>query len=227
MTTHAEELSVLGLSRDELRKLPAALRKKIAAALGPKETLSGDWLLVGARDERLVPVVTRAMAALPRIASARQAEISERNIESLVDILLSDTPRAKVDADLELDNAELRAAYIKQTATLTGAQVRAASGLSPKNKSEPASRWKREGKVFAVRRGGIDIYPAFQFADGAPLPALKAVLAALPGALTPWQTALWFASGNGWLDGAAPQERLATPDEVIAAARQLATPAAG
>ncbi len=227
MATQADGLSLLDLSRDDISKLPAALRKKIAASFGPEEKLSGEWLLVGAQQAWLLPVLTSAMRTLPRLASARRSEISEQNIKQLVDILLSDAPRSEVDADIEMDNAQLRAEYLREVSTLTGAAVRAASGLAPKNKSEPASRWKREGKIFAVRRGGVDLYPAFQFADGAPIPAVKAILAALPNDLTPWQIALWFASGNGWLDGATPQERLNAPDEVVVAAKQLANPAIG
>ena len=105
--------------------------------------------------------------------------------------------------------------------------MRAASGLKPRNRSEPTSRWKREGRLFAVRRAGVDLYPSFQFADGAPLPVIKDVLAALPGHMTGWQIAMWFGSGNGWLDGAEPQDRLSDPDAVVDAARKLADSAVG
>ena len=38
---------------------------------------------------------------------------------------------------------------------------------------------------------------------------------------------MWFASGNGWLDGDEPKERLSDPDAVVDAARRLADPALG
>lgn len=227
MAQQPEPLSLLDLSADDIAKLPAALRTKIAAAFGRRNDLSGKWVIVGAGQDWQADLVRGAMRALPRIATERRHAISERNIESLVDILLSGAPRAQVDEDLEFDNAKLRADYLQSTPTLTGAGVRAASGLKPKNKSEPASRWKREGKIFAVRRGGVDLYPSFQFADGVPLPVMKQVLAALPEDLTPWQIALWFASGNGWLDSAAPQATLAAPDNVVDAATRLSEPAVG
>lgn len=227
MTADTNELSLLGLSRDEISKLPSAIRRKIAAAFDPTEELSGDWLLVGARQAWLLPILTSTMRSLPRLASARRDELSEQNIRQLVDILLGDIPRAEVDADIEMDNAEIRAAYLRETKLLSGAAVRAASSLAPKNKSEPASRWKREGKIFAIRRGGADLYPAFQFADGSPHSSIKVILEALPENLTAWQIALWFASGNGWLDGAAPQDCLNRLDEVATAARQLANLAIG
>ncbi|MCY4549385.1 MAG: hypothetical protein OXC28_13555, partial [Defluviicoccus sp.] len=135
--------------------------------------------------------------------------------------------RARVETELTVDNARLRADYLRETPLLTAAGIRAASGLGPRNRSEPASRWKREGRLFAVRRSGIDLYPAFQFADGSPLPPVKAILAALPAGMTGWQTALWFASSNGWLGGAAPQERLSDPEAVVAAAGRPCGPAVG
>ena len=96
-----------------------------------------------------------------------------------------------------------------------------------KNASEPASRWKREGRIVAVRHRGRDLYPAFQFADGQPRRVIKDILAQIPASLTAWQIALWFASGNGWLDGATPEERIDAPGEVVEAALHLATPAEG
>ena len=91
----------------------------------------------------------------------------------VLDVILSDAPRPRVENELEIDNARLRSRYFQETPLLTGAEVRAASGLNPRNKSEPASRWKREGRLFAVRRSGVDHYPAFQFADGAPRPVIR------------------------------------------------------
>jgi hypothetical protein len=51
---------------------------------------------------------------------------------------------------------------------------------------------------------------------------IKPVLAALPGALSPWQRAFWFVSTNGWLGDKAPADRLGDPDAVLAAARREA-----
>ena len=57
--------------------------------------------------------------------------------------------------------------------------------------------------------------------------AMRDVLSALPEGMTAWQKALWFASGNGWLDGAEPQRRLNDGLRVVEAARRLADPADG
>ena len=89
------------------------------------------------------------------------------------------------------------------------------------NPSEPASRWRREKRVFAVRKGRAQLYPRFQFADGQPLPVIKQVLKRLPAGMTPWQIAFWFRSGNGWLDGRSPEEALGDEDHVLNAADRL------
>ena len=182
---------------------------------------------MGEGAEGLTEVLERALEALPPLAAERGYRLSEANIEKILDVILADAPRHRVENELEIDNARLRSRYLQETPLLTGVEVRAASGLKPRNKSEPASRWKREGRLFAVRRSGVDYYPAFQFADGAPRPLVKAILAALPEEMTGWQIAMWFASGNGCLDGDEPQERLSDSDAVVEAARRLAEPAPG
>ncbi len=222
-----EALSLIDLTPGEIERLPASLRRRIGGSSRPEDSPPGAWLLVGERTEGRAELLERALEMLPTLAAERGYRLSEANIEKILDVILSDAPRPRVENELEIDNARLRSRYIQETPLLTGAEVRAASGLKPRNRSEPASRWKREGKLFAVRRSGIDHYPAFQFADGSPRPVIKAILAALPKDMTGWQIAMWFASGNGWLDGEEPQERLSDPDAVVEAARSLADPAVG
>lgn len=223
----SEALSLIDLTPEEVERLPADLRRRIGVSARTKDCPSGAWLLVGEGAEGLTELLERALDALPPLAAERGYRLSEANIEKILDVILSDAPRHRVENELEIDNARLRSRYLQETPLLTGAEVRAASGLNPRNRSEPASRWKREGRLFAVRRSGVDHYPAFQFADGAPRPVIKEILAVLPKEMTGWQIAMWFASGNGWLDGAEPQERLSDADAVVDAARRLADPAVG
>ncbi len=223
----SEILSQIHLTPAETAGLPAPIRRKIEAAFGPIDKANGDWRLVGSRSEPVAALVDKALMRLPAIATVHAEMIRKRNIDKLLEIIAADMPHADVDANLELENAEMRAEYLGETRLLTAVQVREQSGLEPRNKSEPASRWKREGKIFAVRKGGVDFYPAFQFEDGAPKPVIKKVLAELPDDLSSWQTAFWFDSGNGWLDGAEPQDCLDQPDNVIEAARMFARPAIG
>lgn len=219
-----ESLISVGLDADDLRALPETLREQCGVL---REGPSGDWTLVGTRDTELAQLLRRVLTRLEPMVVVHRQRLSERNIDLLLESILPDAPRPDVRAALELDNAALRADYLRETPVLTGAEVRAASGLSPKNTSEPASRWKREGRIFAVRHRGRDLYPTFQLADGQPRSVIKNILAVIPSSVTPWQVAMWFASGNGWLDGAEPQECLDAADEVVEAARDFANPVEG
>ena len=129
--------------------------------------------------------------------------------------------RADVYVRIERKNAEMRARYLQTTNLYTAEDIWA---LNP---SAPSSEWKREGRIFAIHDGEKDLFPAFQFADGKPLPIIKEILEALPDYLSPWQTAFWFESGNGWLGGKTPQECLKNESEVIDAAEQLSSPTIG
>ncbi len=222
-----ESLSLINLAPNDIAKLPARLRKRISASSRSKDTVSSVWLLVGGATAEFAELIERTVETLPLLAAERRSQLTEANIEKILDVILPDAPRARVETELDIDNARLRSEYLKETPLLAGVEVRAASGLHPRNKSEPASRWKREGKLFAVRFQGIDLYPAFQFVDGVPRPVIKEILAALPNDMTGWQIAMWFASGNGWLDGAEPQDCLSDPNAIVDAARKLADPAVG
>ena len=123
---------------------------------------------------------------------------------------------ADIDREIARKNAELRAKYLRTTELYTAEDIQG-----------PSTMWKREGRVFAVQRDGEDLFPAFQFADGKPLPIIQKILAALPDYLSPWQTAFWFQSANGWLDGKTPQKCLKNESEVIYAAEQLGNLAIG
>lgn len=133
-----------------------------------------------------------------------------------------------MDRELTQDNAELRAQYFREVPTFTAADIhRLMHGPQLNNPSEPASRWRREKRVFAVRNGRARLFPCFQFADGRPLPVVRQVLKRLPADMTSWQIAFWFRSGNGWLDGRSPEEALGDEDSVLDAANRLRDPAVG
>ena len=205
------------LEAEEVQDLPPQVRGR----LGEAAMEGGEWLVVHASWPfgSMVDRLNRLTAMRGEVW--RSSQNLDRMLAWLVDA------GSGVEAELAIDNLELRQEYLDETPTLTAAQIHQMSGLGSRNTSEPASRWKSEGKTFAIRVGRRDLYPAFQFEDGAPRPVVRDVLAALPESMTAWQKALWFASGNGWLDGDQPQERLHDGNLVVGAARQLSEPARG
>ena len=221
MALQPEAISWESLRSDEVAELPTRLREMI----GADSTTEGSWVVLHSSDESLQIVVDH-IERLYRISSHATRQETEREpLARALDWMVAFG--MGVNAQLEVDNFELRSQYIRETPMLTAAQIHEVSGLKSKNTSEPASRWKLEGKTFALRISGRDLYPEFQFVDGSPRPVMKSILEALPRTMSAWQKAIWFASGNGWLDGAEPQHCLEKGDSVVAAARQLADPARG
>ena len=208
------------LDSEEVATLPERLRSQLGRSAAGQD----EWLVIRA-SWPLTDVVHRLNKLGDAWSESAVRVNPGEDLRQLLTRLLA--PRQDVDADLALDNFALRQEYLEETRMLTAKQIHGISGVRSSNPSEPASRWKKEGKTFALRIQGRDLYPVFQFQDGAPHPVVKDVLATLPAGMTSWQKAFWFASGNGWLDGDEPQDRLDDGEQVIEAARQLAEPAHG
>ncbi len=222
-----EAASSVELTADDVEQLSSRLREKIKAVGSPPGKLRR-WILIGVGSRPEAAAIRATVTMAGRIVALRRREMTERNIEALVDLYLQGEERADVDRELEQDNAELRACYLREVPTCTAADIhKLMHGSQLSNPSEPASRWKREKRVFAVPVGRAQLFPRFQFADGNPLPVIKDVLKRLPDGMTPWQIAFWFQSGNGWLDGRSPEEALGDEDAVLNAADRLREPAIG
>lgn len=118
-------------------------------------------------------------------------------------------------------NAEARRDFLGEFPALTSSEVADAANSRATNRASLANRWRDEGKVFAVRVGDQQLYPAFQFdAHGRPLEVIAGVLKHLSeGDLNDWQTALWFTSPTDRLGGQRPVDVLSDqPDAVVEAA---------
>lgn len=178
----------------------------------------GDIRLLRVDDDELLA----AIQTFTRLLDAKRDEALDETIQALV-AALGPVRLRNVETSLLLDNARLRRQYLEEVETLSSEEVHLLSGRKSRNVAETASRWAREGKIFAVRLGRELRIPAFQFADGRPRPEIARVLAALPECQRAgWPAAFWFASGHGFL-GCSPQEALADPsriDDVIEAAAQ-------
>lgn len=105
---------------------------------------------------------------------------------------------------------------------LTSVQVAELSGNNAKNKREYTSNLARRGDLLAVRRGGRNLYPGFQFsrATGRPAEGLRAILRVFAEAKwAPESAALWFTTPQGRTDDREPAEVLhEDPAKVLAAA---------
>ena len=216
MATIAKRIAYETLRADEVGRLPSRVR----ASFGEAIEQPGGWVLVHSP----LPL-DELVLQLQRLDQVIDALAEGEHVDKVLARLAATD--SGVEAGLALDNLALRKQYLDDTPTLTAAEIHQMSGLHSRNRSEPASRWKSEGKTLAIRVGQRNLYPAFQFEEGAPHPVMRDVLAALPKSMTAWQKALWFASANGWLDGDEPHRRLNDREQVVAAAHRLSEPADG
>jgi hypothetical protein len=133
------------------------------------------------------------------------------------------TPEQQAAGPAEL--ASLEARHWRENLRLRAQFLDAVPALSL---DEPQQAWLCERRLFAVEADGRHLVPAFQLdASGQPRPVVGEILARLPAEWTSWQIAFWFVSGNGWLGGDSPCERLGDREAVLNAAEQAANPAVG
>lgn len=112
---------------------------------------------------------------------------------------------------------------------LTSEQLNSLQDVAPKSKSQPASDWKRRGRIFSVSRGGREYFARYQFdAMYAPLPVIREILEAFGDVADPWTLAAWFHYPNAWIAGAdstpmAPKDALDRREDVVQAALKRRT----
>lgn len=140
--------------------------------------------------------------------------------EALIEAMLPVVPTTGT-ASQAVRNAAARRGFLAEVQTLTSADVARAAGSAAKNVAALATRWRKEGRVFAVSWGGELRYPAFQFDDaGAPLAGIKAILEVFQDVASDWQVALWFVTPSPYLPRhARPIQFLSDPDRLLAAAQ--------
>lgn len=100
------------------------------------------------------------------------------------------------------------------------------AGFSGSNPSAQPNKWKKSGKLFALKRGNTDMYPSYAFGDDfRPLPAMKSILNVFDDKKSDFKIAAWFSSGNSWLRNKRPLDLIGTdPDAVIKAAEIEVSP---
>jgi nucleoid DNA-binding protein len=184
-------------------------------------------VVVVPKDDPLGSTVSRVIERVPEIARIRRQQLTEKNIDALAELYLVDDPIGEARRAIETDNARERARFLTEVACLTSKEIAQNAGHRAANASVTGSRWKQQGKIFSVLSRGSELYPAFQFREGQPHPAVAKILRELPKQISPWQIAFWFTSSNSWLRGAAPADRLDDEEAVVKAAHRASEPIVG
>ena len=100
---------------------------------------------------------------------------------------------------------------------ITAEQLNALQPKPPAQKSQPASAWKRRGRIFGVNYSGREYFARYQFDEGyQPLAVIKEVLRDFGEVADNWKIAAWFHFPNGWVSksGTAGQDPMAPKDAV-------------
>jgi hypothetical protein len=184
-------------------------------------------IVIVPKDDPLGSTVSRVVERLPEIARIRRQQLTEKNIDALVEMYLADDPVGEARRAIETDNARERARFLADVACLTSKEIAQNAGHQAANASVTGSRWKQQGRIFSVPSRGSELYPAFQFREGQPHPSVAKILRELPKQMSPWQIAFWFISTNSWLRGAAPADRLDDEEAVVKAAHRASEPIIG
>lgn len=112
----------------------------------------------------------------------------------------------------------------------TAEQINALQAVPPANKEQPASEWKRRGRIFGVSIGGQEYFAGYQFdVMCQPLPIIKEILYALGAVADSWEVAAWFHFPNGWISGIgeyegeplSPMDALHRREAIVDAAKHM------
>ena len=157
-----ETAAAVELTAKDLERFPARLLKMI----GGSENRRGSqqrWILVGTDSTQNAAIMRATVTMAGRMLEQRRRELTERNIETLLDLCLQGEERADIDRDLEQDNAELRARYLREVPTYTATDIHGllhGSRLrNPKRNRHRAGDAKK--RAFAVRVGRNQLFPRF------------------------------------------------------------------
>ncbi|MGO4317777.1 hypothetical protein [Agrobacterium sp. MCAB5] len=197
------------------------LRRAMASAMhSTPETDVNDMmvLLVDSPNRAVRETIRDIVEHVPAIVEARQSKLTDDAIDALVTVYMRTSPNAEVERLLYDSNAKARARFFAEWPSFTSKDLADVAGHGSKNKSMTASRWKVKGKVFSIKHGGVEYFPAFQFEEGQPIESIAKVLSLLGGKKSGWQLAFWFTSPNGWLAGKRPVDVLKEGDAAISAA---------
>jgi hypothetical protein len=166
--------------------------------------------------------VKKLMSDVVAVALTVRPQRREVVRDQLVSLLVGDVALTTVDMKRARLEAQAVRAIRQGTGWLTATEIGKLADLGPANPIATVSRWKQQGRVFALRHGGKDYYPRYALGpDFHPLPVIKEILAVLTG-YGPELLAGWFDSTSRFLGGKRPRELVATePAKVLAASRHM------
>lgn len=204
-----------------------------------RSTLTGDFKAVAERlkvekDKQVVAFTvdkvsretldafTKTLETAAHLLADMMLKRQQDTIEQIVSMLVPKAPiRPAAFKEAQMLAAAKRA-VLESGDWLSAADIAQLADFATANPSSQPNKWKREGKIFAIRHNGNDYYPNFALDKSAgyrPRAGMRDVLKVFGEAKDGWGLAYWFASVNSFLGGKRPQDVLVTdPARVVAAA---------
>ncbi|TFB97664.1 MULTISPECIES: hypothetical protein [unclassified Cryobacterium] len=94
----------------------------------------------------------------------------------------------------------------------------------PAGETGSVEKMRKNGEILAVRRGGVYVFPGFQFVAGHVEPVIAQLIAlAVEVRWSPEVLVIWLCSPSGYFGGDRPINHLRDPNELLAKARNEAT----
>lgn len=211
----------------------------IADHVDIRSTLTGDLKAVSARlsteKAKQVVVITvdhasdetltalgESLEAAARLFTDTMLKTHQATVEQIISLLVPKMPiRPAVFKEAQM-LAKAKKAVLESGDWLSAGDIANLAESTSRNPSSQPNRWKREGRIFAIRHNGNDYFPIYALDKDAgyrPLPAIAEILKVFDGKKDGWGLAYWFTSLNSYLGGKRPQDLLvAAPERVKAAA---------
>jgi len=181
-------------------------------------------ITVNAKSRDMVDAYVCSVEMLTQAFRAHMNSLPADTTSSIVSLMV---PKKPVPSTLLREArmlAQAKTDILQSNDWLTAIEISNLAQFSYSNPSSQPNKWKRAGKIFALRHEGVDYFPIYGLdpAQGfRPLSALESVVSTFATMKDGWEMAFWFASPNTFLGGKRPKEALlANPSGVLSAAKE-------
>ena len=165
---------------------------------------------------------TRTLETAAHLLADMMLKGQQDTIEQIVSMLVPKAPIRPAAFKEAQMLAKAKKAVLESGDWLSAADIAKLADFASANPSSQPNKWKREGRIFAIRHNGNDYYPIYALDDNAdyrPRIGMREVLKVFGETKDGWGLAYWFSSVNSFLGGKRPQDVLKTdPARVVAAA---------